>query len=247
MSPHYAHFKQFLKEASKYELLTPEKESDLAKKTAEGDKKARELLINSNLRLVVATARRYAGGGLSMPDLVQEGNIGLINAVDRYDWRRGIRFATHAKWWIRQAMREALLQQRRLIRIPLSAEAKLNSLAEDGNEDNELLIASRKVLSLDKKDHEGRTLSDIVYDSDENGPEAYALEQAMSAGVGKLLEELSGRKRFIIENRYGFVHGPRVLREFEKDLGITGERVRQLEKDALEELKRLSKDLEELL
>ena len=253
----------FLNEAGRYELLTAEEEVELAKRIERGDREAKELMINSNLRLVVSIAKRYQGHGLSLLDLIQEGIIGLIRAVEKFDWRRGYKFSTYATWWIRQAVQRGVANKAREIRIPVHivereqkmarAERELTTtLGRPPTEEEiaehaklplkqviEVRQAARAVTSLDKPvgADEGAALGEIMA-GDAPGPEE---EVSVSLGIDTLREavaKLPEGERDVVKMRYG-LNGdiePASLEEIGRRLGLTRERVRQLESSALERL-----------
>jgi RNA polymerase primary sigma factor len=253
----------FLNEAGRYKLLTADEEVELAKRIERGDREAKELMINSNLRLVVSIAKRYQGHGLSLLDLIQEGIIGLIRAVEKFDWRRGYKFSTYATWWIRQAVQRGVANKAREIRIPVHivereqkmarAERQLTaSLGRPPTEEEiakqaklplkqvrEVRQAARAVTSLDKPvgADEGVALGEIVA-GDAPGPEE---EVSVSLGLDTLREavaKLPEGERDVVKMRYG-LNGdvePASLDEIGRRLGLTRERVRQLESSALERL-----------
>jgi RNA polymerase primary sigma factor len=255
----------FLNEAGRYPLLTAAQEVELAKRVERGDKQAKDLMINSNLRLVVSIAKRYQGHGLSLLDLIQEGIIGLIRAVEKFDHRRGFKFSTYATWWIRQAVQRGVGNKARTIRVPvhvLDLERKLARVERElaaklGREpnDEEIIAAAgvsedeleqvrdsaRAVTSLDKPVGEegdgSQTLGDVVARGTEEGPEGEVIvslrEQAVQQAVARLPDPL----RQVIELRFGIGHdSPASLAEVGRALGLTPDRVRELEQTALEQL-----------
>jgi RNA polymerase primary sigma factor len=253
----------FLNEAGRYKLLTAEEEVELAKRVERGEREAKELMINSNLRLVVSIAKRYQGHGLSLLDLIQEGIIGLIRAVEKFDWRRGYKFSTYATWWIRQAVQRGVANKAREIRIPVHivereqkmarAERELTaSLGRPPTEEEiaeaaklplkqvvEVRQAARAVTSLDKPvgADESAPLGDLVA-GESPGPEE---EVSVSLGMDtlrKAVAALPEREREVVKMRYG-LNGdvePASLEEIGRRMGLTRERVRQLESVALERL-----------
>ncbi len=253
----------FLNEAGRYPLLTAAQEVELAKRIEEGDKRAKDLLVNSNLRLVVSIAKRYQGHGLTLLDLIQEGIIGLIRAAEKFDWRKGFKFSTYATWWIRQAVQRGVANKARTIRIPVHivereqriarAERELVATLERPPTDQELAdkaklpvkqvrevrSAARAVASLDRPvgEDESASFGDL-FASDEAQPdeqvEVDLTEKALHAAVA----ELSEREQQILRLRYGLGgdSDPKSLEEIGRILGITRERVRQLESAALRRL-----------
>ncbi len=253
----------FLNEAGRYALLTAAEEVELAKRIERGDKEAKDLMVNSNLRLVVSIAKKYQGHGLSLLDLIQEGIIGLIRAVEKFDWRRGFKFSTYATWWIRQAVQRGVANKSRTIRIPVhivERETKISRAERDltaklgrppSEEEvakaaklplkqvREVRQAARAVTSLDKPiGSEGdSTFGDLF--SDEHGEfeeEVHvSLEQET---LHRALEKLPEREREVLRLRYGLdgAADPKSLEEIGRRLGLTRERVRQIEGQALERL-----------
>ena len=253
----------FLNEAGRYALLTAAEEVELAKRIERGDKEAKDLMVNSNLRLVVSIAKKYQGHGLSLLDLIQEGIIGLIRAVEKFDWRRGFKFSTYATWWIRQAVQRGVANKSRTIRIPVhivERETKISRAERDltaklgrppSEEEvakaaklplkqvREVRQAARAVTSLDKPiGSEGdSTFGDLF--SDEHGEfeeEVHvSLEQET---LHRALEKLPEREREVLRLRYGLdgAANPKSLEEIGRRLGLTRERVRQIEGQALERL-----------
>jgi RNA polymerase primary sigma factor len=253
----------FLNEAGRWPLLTAEEEVELAKRIERGDMEAKERMINSNLRLVVSIAKRYQGHGLSLLDLIQEGIIGLIRAVEKFDWRRGFKFSTYATWWIRQAVQRGVANKSRTIRIPVHiaereqrigrAERELTpKLGRPPTEEEvakharlplkqvrEVRQAARAVTSLDRPigDENQGALGDL-FASEGAPPEEevhVSLEQDM---LRRALADLPERDQEVLKLRYGLNgdRDPASLESIGRQLGLTRERVRQIEANALEQL-----------
>src|ERR671924_414830 len=241
----------FLNEAARYPLLTAEEEVELAKRIERGDREAKDRMINSNLRLVVSIAKRYQGHGLSLLDLIQEGIIGLIRAVEKFDWRRGYKFSTYATWWIRQAVQRGVANKAREIRIPVHivdrerkiGRAERELTAKFGRAPTEEEVAKAAKLPL-KQVREVRqaaravTSLDRPVAGDEAPPEErlhLSLEQDV---LRRAIANLPDREQQVVKLRYG-LNGdadPQSLEEIGRRLGLTRERVRQLEAEALERL-----------
>jgi RNA polymerase primary sigma factor len=253
----------FLNEAARYPLLTAAEEVELAKRVERGDEEAKERMINSNLRLVVSIAKRYQGHGLSLLDLIQEGIIGLIRAVEKFDWRRGFKFSTYATWWIRQAVQRGVANKSRTIRIPVHivereqkiarAERELApALGRQPTEEEvakkaklplkqvlEVRKAARAVTSLDKPigtDNEG-TFGELVA-GHEAQPEEEVTVSLQEQVLRDAVAELPEREREVVKLRYGLNgdRDPASLESIGRTLGLTRERVRQIEAAALEQL-----------
>ena len=265
---HRAPIQIYLDEISRIPLLTREQETELARKVAAGDEAARKRMVESNLRLVVMLARRYQGRGLPLPDLIAEGNLGLIRAVEKFRWDRGTRFSTYATWWIRQAIQRALANQARLIRLPVHVEALLGKykrtrerLTQERGKPPELVEvaaelgvpvkdlealdeAARMPLSLDTPvggEGEGIQLKDVVRDRAEPGAAAVAEFLRRQENLRELLDDLPAREREIVLDRFGLGDGgdnPMTLEAIGQRMGITRERVRQIESSALQKLRR---------
>jgi RNA polymerase primary sigma factor len=253
----------FLNEAGRYKLLTAAEEVELAKRIERGDKPAKDMLINSNLRLVVSIAKRYQGHGLSLLDLIQEGIIGLIRAAEKFDWRKGFKFSTYATWWIRQAVQRGVANKARTIRIPVHivereqkisrAERELVAKLERAPTDQELAAAAklplkqvrevraaaRAVASLDKPVGEDDSASfGDLFASPDASPDEQVEIQLTEKALHEAIAELSEREQQILKLRYGLsgTEEPKSLDEIGRILGVTRERVRQLEAEALRRL-----------
>jgi RNA polymerase primary sigma factor len=256
----------FLNEAGRYKLLTAEDEVELAKRIERGDKEAKDLMINSNLRLVVSIAKRYQGHGLSLLDLIQEGIIGLIRAVEKFDYRKGFKFSTYATWWIRQAVQRGVANKSRTIRIPVHIVEREQKIARAERElvlalgrqptDQELAKAAKlplKQVREVKAAARAVTSLDRPIGEDDSGSygELFAAEQAHTEEevevslreetLRKALRELPERERTVLALRYGLAgdREPMSLEAIGKQLGLTRERVRQIEANALETLSML--------
>jgi RNA polymerase primary sigma factor len=253
----------FLNEAGRWPLLTKEEEVALAKRVERGDAEAKERMINSNLRLVVSIAKRYQGHGLSLLDLIQEGIIGLIRAVEKFDWRRGFKFSTYATWWIRQAVQRGVANKSRTIRIPVHIADREQKIAraerllapklgrQPTDEEiakqaklplkqlREVREAARAITSLDRPlGTESDAAFGDLFASDQAQPEeelTVSLEQDV---LRRAVSQLPNREQEVLKRRYGLNgdRDPASLEAIGRELGITRERVRQIEASALEQL-----------
>jgi RNA polymerase primary sigma factor len=265
----------YLKEIGGVSLLSAKDEVRLAKLIEKGDHDAKNALIEANLRLVVSVAKRYMGRGLNLLDLIQEGNLGLIRAVEKFDYRKGFKFSTYATWWIRQAVSRAIADQARTIRIPVHMVDAINRvtrtqrhLIQDlGREPTtaeiaaeldlpphkveELLKLARETVSLEAPMGDtDASLADFIEDDPTRQPEAIAAERIMKEDLAKTLAGLPERERKIIELRYGLSgHEPMTLEQVGYEFGVTRERIRQMEIKTLRRLQafRMARALQESL
>jgi len=256
----------YLRSIGQVELLTAAQEVELAKRIERGDMLAKRQMVEANLRLVVSIAKGYLGRGLSFLDLIQEGSLGLIRAVEKFDYRRGYKFSTYATWWIRQAVTRAIADKARTIRIPVHMVEKLNRVAHVerqlvqklGREPEpaeiagelrwpiadvrDILRVSQLPVSLEKPvgDEDESELGDFVADDAVLEPFEEASEHLQKEGVRKALDALPERERQVIELRYGLSGvEPMTLEEVGRTFGVTRERIRQIENNTLKKLKRL--------
>jgi RNA polymerase primary sigma factor len=259
--------KLYLQQIGEIPLLTAEEERDLAKRYKETqDPAAKEQMISSNLRLVVSVAKDYTGRGLSFLDLIQEGNMGLVRAVEKFDYERGFRFSTYAIWWIRQSMVRAIADQSREIRLPVHMTetiVKLNRISRDLTQElgrdptpeeiaakmpgmsperiSEIQKIAMEPVSLETPagDEENSTLSDFIEDEKAVSPDEYASNQYLREEVDKILRDLPEREEKILRMRFGLDDGkPKTLEEVGRVCNVTRERIRQIETKALRRLNR---------
>lgn len=254
----------YFREFSRIPLLSATHEADLAERAAQGDMDARNHLIEANLRLVVSIAKKYVGQGLILEDLIEEGNIGLIRAVAKFDYTKGFRFSTYATWWIKQAITHAILEDTHVVRLPVhimeevrrikrmmrqlyqelgrepDAELIGQQLGMTADRVNQLLIWAEKVLSLDAplSEEEDNTLGDIIEDNRKCGPVEIISQRMLREKMRTLLGQLTRFERQIIELRFGLVDDhDHSLEEVGKKLKVTRERVRQIEEKAIRKLR----------
>ena len=255
--------RKYLKEISKVELLTADEEIELSKRIQKGDQDAKNQLCEANLRLVANIAKRYVGHGMPYLDLIQEGNIGLMKAVDKFDYTLGYKFSTYATWWIRQAITRSIADQSRVIRVPVhmvdniyklnraqkkflqiyGREASMEELAEEldmpKDKIKQIMKAAQGTISMNTPvgEEEDTTLGDFIPD-DELTPDERAIESGMKEEVSKVLDSLTDREKQVITLRFGLEDGrERTLEEVGQKFGVTRERVRQIEKKALNKLR----------
>ncbi|MEK7111566.1 MAG: RNA polymerase sigma factor RpoD [Patescibacteria group bacterium] len=261
--------RMYLKEIGRIPLLVREQEIDLAQKYEKGDLKAKAMLTKANLRLVVSIAKKYIGRGLSFLDLIQEGNKGLIRAVEKYDWKKGYKFSTYATWWIRQAITRAIADQARTIRIPVHMVETINKVIrtsrqllqklgrepepEEVAEAMEEMTATkvREVLKIAQKttsletpigDEEDSFLGDFIPDESQLSPYDATSKQLLKENVEEVLGMLSERENKVLRLRFGLDgQRPLTLEEVGREFGVTRERIRQIEAKALRKLKHPSK------
>ena len=261
--------RMYLKEIGRIPLLIREQEIDLAQRYEKGDLKAKAMLTKANLRLVVSIAKKYIGRGLSFLDLIQEGNKGLIRAVEKYDWKKGYKFSTYATWWIRQAITRAIADQARTIRIPVHMVETINKvirtsrqlLQQLGREPEPEEVAAameemtaakvREVLKIAQKttsletpigDEEDSFLGDFIPDESQLSPYDATSKQLLKENVEEVLGMLSERENKVLRLRFGLDgQRPLTLEEVGREFGVTRERIRQIEAKALRKLKHPSK------
>jgi RNA polymerase primary sigma factor len=257
-----------LREIGKVSLLTKEQEVVLAKKIEKDDEKARREMINANLRLVVSIAKKYVGRGLTFLDLIQEGNIGLMRAVEKFDWRRGYKFSTYATWWIRQAITRAIADQARTIRIPVHMIETINKYKRIKREMEQELerevtpeeVGERLGIEPEKAQmivkimqhptsleapvgkEKDSFLKDFIPDEEKMSPIDSASYDLLKGQIIKVLDTLSDRERKVLELRFGLVDNkPRTLEQVGREFGVTRERIRQIEAKALRKLRHPSR------
>ena len=260
--------RMYLKEIGKVPLLSAEEEIELAKRMAEGDEDAKKRLAEANLRLVVSIAKRYVGRGMLFLDLIQEGNLGLIKAVEKFDYQKGFKFSTYATWWIRQAITRAIADQARTIRIPVHMVETINKLIrvsrqllqELGREPlpeeiaeeldmpvervREILKISQERVSLETPigEEEDSHLGDFIQDDNVPVPAEAAAATLLKEQLGEVLDTLTDREQKVLRLRFGMNDGrARTLEEVGKEFDVTRERIRQIEAKALRKLRHPSR------
>ena len=265
----------YLREIGKIPLLTAEEEADLAQRIVKGDQKAKNKMVEANMRLVVSIAKRYGGRGLDFLDLIQEGNTGLLRAVDKFDPAKGFKFSTYATWWVRQAITRAIADQARTIRIPVHMVETINKVLrttrkltselnrEPTNEEiakalniepekvDYVMRIKQDIASLDASvgrdgDDEDSVLGDFVEDEERDSPEESASNQILKEQLSEIIATLSDREQKIIRLRFGIGGGkPHTLEEVGAEFDVTRERIRQIEAKALNKLRK-NKDTKKL-
>ncbi len=260
--------RMYLKEIGKVPLLTPDEELELAKRMSEGDEDAKRRMTEANLRLVVSIAKRYVGRGMLFLDLIQEGNLGLIKAVEKFDYTKGYKFSTYATWWIRQAITRAIADQARTIRIPVHMVETINKtirvsrqlLQELGHDPSAEEIAAEMDMPVEKVrdilkiaqepvsletpigEEEDSHLGDFIPDEDASEPSEAASFSLLREQLEEVLQTLAPREKKVLELRFGIVDGrTRTLEEVGKEFNVTRERIRQIEAKALRKLRHPSR------
>ena len=259
----------YLKEIRKIPLLSREEEAKIAREMANGDKKAREKLINSNLRFVIKIAKKYQGRGLPLEDLVNEGNIGLIKAVENFDVNRGIHFISYAIWWIRQSLVKAIAEKAKIIRMPMNWNIQLYQIEKarqigknhplhgveldqmseklkiEPERINDLIILGQEAISLDHpaNDSEGMSpLGDLLESEIQPSPEEYTFKEILQNDIERVLKTLGSKEAEVIKARFGLTDGvPKTLEEIGDYFKISKEGVRQIETNALKQLRKPSR------
>lgn len=258
--------KLYLKGIGKFELLKPEEEPILAQRILEHDEEAKERLINANLRLVVNIAKHYVGRGLQFLDLIEEGNLGLMKAVDKFDYTKGYKFSTYATWWIRQAITRAIADQARTIRIPVHMVETINKMtrtqrqlvqdfgreptAEELSDAMDGLLSPKKIREIQRiamdpvsletpiGEEDDSHLGDFIEDKESVSPNDFATRQLLKEELYNILKDLTDREERVIRLRYGLDDNrPRTLEEVGKEFGVTRERIRQIEAKAIRKLR----------
>ena len=260
--------RMYLKEIGRIKLLSPEEEQEVAKKMAEGDEAARQRMSEANLRLVVSIAKRYVGRGMQLLDLIQEGNLGLMKAVEKFDYTKGYKFSTYATWWIRQSITRAIADQARTIRIPvhmvetinrvlrtshamvqkLGREPTTKEIADElhieQSKVEEVLKIAQEPVSLETPigEEEDSHLGDFIQDDEASQPSEEATYTLLREQLEEVLATLTPREQQVLRMRFGLVDGkPHTLEEVGKEFDVTRERIRQIESKALRKLRHPSR------
>jgi RNA polymerase primary sigma factor len=259
--------KLYFREISRIKLLSAQEEIDLSKRIEKGDLKAKQILISANLRLVIKVAKKYMNQGLSFQDLIEEGNLGLIKASEKFSWRRGFKFSTYATWWIRQSITRALSNQSRTVRVPVHVSEDINrvdrisrDLTRKLGRDPSLLEISKTAKFKFEKIHKlqrlaqrdislevpvgdnanSKSIADFIEDKSISSPAQNVFDQLRSEKLQKLISTLSEKEQKVILMRFGFnVDQPRTLEQTGHFLGVTRERIRQIEEKALQKIRSL--------
>ena len=260
--------RMYLKEIGKVPLLTPEEEQDLARRMSEGDDLARQKLTEANLRLVVSIAKRYVGRGMLFLDLIQEGNLGLMKAVEKFDYTKGYKFSTYATWWIRQSITRAIADQARTIRIPVhmvetinkvvrasrqllqelghdpTAEEIAEALGMPTDKVRDILKIAQEPVSLETPigEEEDSHLGDFISDEGASEPSEAASQSLLNEALLEVMDTLTEREQRVLKLRFGLEDGrTRTLEEVGKEFNVTRERIRQIEAKALRKLRHPSR------
>jgi RNA polymerase primary sigma factor len=261
--------KLYFKEISKIKLLTGPEEVSLAKRIEKGDEEAKQTLITANLRLVIKMAKRYSNQGLSFQDLIEEGNLGLIKASEKFNWRRGFKFSTYATWWIRQAITRTISNHSRTVRVPVHISEDINRMErvfrdlthKFGREPNLLELSKATKLNYEKiyklqrlaqknisleipisDVANSKSIGDFVEDKNETSPEQNMFGQLVTEKIKKILSALNEKEQKVILMRFGFEENqPKTLEQTGSILGVTRERIRQIEEKALQKIRGLMK------
>ena len=259
---------KYLQDICSEELLTPEQEVQLAQRIKQGDQAALERLTKANLRFVVSVAKQYQNQGLSLPDLINEGNVGLIKAAEKFDETRGFKFISYAVWWIRQTILQALAEQSRIVRLPLNQVSAVNKiskamtkfeqeherkpsadeLAELVNElpekINDSLRASGRHVSVDAPFVEGEenSLLDVMVNTDSPMADVTLVKESLNTEIARALSQLNEREKDIVEMSFGINHQEMTLEEIGERFGLTRERVRQIREKAIRKLRLSNRD-----
>ncbi|MCX5775703.1 MAG: RNA polymerase sigma factor RpoD [Firmicutes bacterium] len=258
--------KMYLKEIGRVDLLKPDEEIDIAKRIVAGDEEAKQRLINSNLRLVVSIAKHYVGRGMLFLDLIQEGNMGLIKAVEKFDYTKGFKFSTYATWWIRQAITRAIADQARTIRIPVHMVETINKMtrvqrqlvqelgreptAEEISLKLEGIMSPERIREIQRialepvsletpiGEEDDSHLGDFIEDKDAQSPSEFTTKSLLKDELYDIMKDLTDREERVLRLRYGLDDNrPRTLEEVGKEFGVTRERIRQIEAKAIRKLR----------